>query len=1121
MKPPHSQLPQQSPSASPPPPKHRNPVVEANVLEAEKGEIRQRRSNAGWEIQAADGKPGDKEEHLGLAFSGGGIRSATLNLGILQGLAQAGILPRVDYLSTVSGGGYIGSWLHGVIRRMGGMDRTLDLLKAPDETPHKDSKHDPISFLRKFSSYLAPDVGVFSADFWVILVIWFRNIGLNQLILIPAVAAMTAALLGIGLFRYATAYGSGGAVLERLFVGGCLLTLLVLLGAVIAIGKDMRAVLQEPSCKDPSPPKHKPERVWLIAAAVFLAAMIVAPSSKRLLGQFERPWLLPAIMAAILWLFFAVLQSRFDLRNGIGKDKRHRAFFTALYSFLAGLATAGLTYLAMRGIGGWDGPGEGSWHVIAWGPPLMALAWMTGVGFHIGLLGVDIRDFGREWISRLGALVLMIAIGWTALFALMVFGPWWIARLTLAHGVTAASTLGAWITTTGLGIIAGGSGKTSATPGKPSKSTTLDWIGKIAPVVFLAGYFLLISTGVHAAIGAFSRGLCDTHAALPQQPAPPLQVQVSGLQDNANVKITYQGSPAAPAWAAWMEPFVAHYWCLLIVQDAPGGQIPAEGAVPIIFLVGLALAAFMNWRVDINEFSMHHFYRNRLVRCYLGASRGTKRRASSLTGFDPCDDLTLHDLLPEAGYDGPYPILNCTINLNTGSEMAKRERKGASFIFTPRYIGYVPPEVSEELVDGAGNARPDPAYCPTEHFAYPGGPSIGTCLAISGAAANPDWGASTSAPLAFLLTIFDVRLGWWGGNTRFARFSREPGPRFAMAPLVSELFAHTTADSNFVNLSDGGHFENFGVYELVRRRCRFIIVGDGEQDQKYTFESLGGLVRKCRTDFGVEIDIDPRRIRPKDEFSAAHCVVGTIRYPEDRDDDPSGKILYMKSSLTGDEPEDIDQYKSEHDDFPQETTANQFFTESQFESYRKLGLHIAQSAFQDLNVKGERLRKYLTQTPGGLQDLFDELYKSWYPPSDIADGVASRLADQYSALIARLNEELLSYLMPQIIRPREMAETDTVPDEDAQPGFSDPAKRQQAERAAFLYCLSLIQLMENVWSDLHLREELNRESPANAGWAGVFRYWARQPIFRQTWDEAQYTFNPLFGGFFRIMQRKR
>src|SRR4029077_17299972 len=98
--------------------------------------------------------------------------------------------------------------------------------------------------------------------------------------------------------------------------------------------------------------------------------------------------------------------------------------------------------------------------------------------------------------------------------------------------------------------------------------------------------------------------------------------------------------------------------------------------------------------------------------------------------------------------------------------------------------------------------------------------------------------------------------------------------------LLSELFAQTNARSKYVNLSDGGHFENLGLYELVRRRCRYIIIGDGEQDGQLTFGSLGGAVRKCRADFGVEINIDPTPIKISNGKSTAHCVIGSIIYPE-------------------------------------------------------------------------------------------------------------------------------------------------------------------------------------------------------------------------------------------------
>src|SRR4051812_754852 len=134
------------------------------------------------EIFGAAGKP-----LLGVAFSGGGIRSGTFNLGIIQGMAKRGLLPRVDYLSTVSGGGYIGTWLHGVIQRYGHgrPDGVSEVLTRPEDHPHREPEHDPIAFLRKYSSYLAPEMGLFSADFWVIASIWTRNVLLNQLILLP------------------------------------------------------------------------------------------------------------------------------------------------------------------------------------------------------------------------------------------------------------------------------------------------------------------------------------------------------------------------------------------------------------------------------------------------------------------------------------------------------------------------------------------------------------------------------------------------------------------------------------------------------------------------------------------------------------------------------------------------------------------------------------------------------------------------------------------------------------------------------------------------------------------------------------------------------------------------
>ena len=126
---------------------------------------------------------------VGLAFSGGGIRSATFNLGVLQALAERKVLRTVDYLSTVSGGGYIGSWLISWIHKIG-VHKVEQSLSTTDSPYPQQDEVQPIEFLRDFSNYLAPRPGMFSADTWTILAVWSRNTFLNLLILVSAISCV-------------------------------------------------------------------------------------------------------------------------------------------------------------------------------------------------------------------------------------------------------------------------------------------------------------------------------------------------------------------------------------------------------------------------------------------------------------------------------------------------------------------------------------------------------------------------------------------------------------------------------------------------------------------------------------------------------------------------------------------------------------------------------------------------------------------------------------------------------------------------------------------------------------------------------------------------------------------
>jgi hypothetical protein len=1101
---------------------------------------------------------------FGVALSGGGIRSATFSLGILQGLAEMKLLKYVDYLSTVSGGGYIGSWLHGVIRNRcdGSPERAGEIL-SPRENPVPDSPDDdPIAFLRKYSNYPAPKPTLFSADVWVLALIWLRNFLLNQLILAPALAALVLALLILGYLqqmREVVLWESVNVALNEIAIG---LSSLALLIAIVVAGLNLRGIIQHTL---PAKSKTRAQAAaqsadhWslLIVPLVFFATLVIGGVDLERHGA--RSVIIPT--GAALLLLFGLFQFSGGfvrcyryLHPDQGPFSRWAAFGHVLWMTpLAAAVSTGLIYASWQLV-----EGKLVWSQLAFAPTLVCLSLFAGVALLLGLMGTDYPDGAREWISRMGSMIAIVCAAWTGVFLIAVFGPWAFAYALGEYGAIGLTAVGGWALTTAGGVLAGKSASGPSENDGKGKSR-LGWLVGIAPTVFMIGYLLAIAFAVHLSLRAVSPAR-DTAAAdagvfewfglvaedyfdvLAFSPAEAKKARAADKPDAPVEKPTGaaaamktagdyrpQADPKESRWEKIFEPLGA-------LGKAPAGLIapapaetktaPAPAAEPhwhklgwllLFFGACVGAAAVASKRININEFSMHHFYKNRLVRCYLGASNSKNRKPNALTGFDPADDFSIASLLPdeENRYFGPYAIVSTALNLNAGSELAQQERKAASFVFTPGFCGFAPSGSKEDqhaVRQSCGRFEAH-GYRATPDYSCPAGPNLGTAMAISGAAANPNSGYQTSGPMAFLLTVFDARLGWWLGNPRWKRASRYPGPLFALKYLFVELLGQTTGRTKFVNLSDGGHFDNLGLYELVRRRCRYIIVCDGEQDGDLTFGSLGGAIRKCRADFGVEIDINPDPIRMAGDRSKVHCVVGTIQYPEDETGFAAplagngaggrravgktrGWILYLKSSLTGDEPTDVIEYRSRFPKFPHESTADQFFSESQFESYRRLGLHVARAAFEGVR------RVLKTGAENELLQVFQDLTRKWYTPIPVTAEAASRLADSYSSLMRSLGgntalEPLVPALLPNLSA-----------------GNGSKGGRPPASKETVLFGLEVIQLMQNVYTEFDLQHRANRANPRNAGWMEVFRRWVENDVFYEDiWGIVKDDYHPLFQQF--------
>jgi hypothetical protein len=459
-----------------------------------------------------------------------------------------------------------------------------------------------------------------------------------------------------------------------------------------------------------------------------------------------------------------------------------------------------------------------------------------------------------------------------------------------------------------------------------------------------AGYFGVYLAPIVAAVSFASKYLGDSLKT--EKTEKTWRVWMQRLASKLVVWIAALSLPLL-LWIAYLNLV---YWGVMPDANIEPDRAPslvkrAVGIVDVLGITGhpkyaiayllIAILLLLLWLMQTpNANSLHRLYRDRLSKAFCFEMNGEKIMAN--------DGLLLSKINSE---NTPYHLLNAALNLQGSEEVNKRGRNADFFVLSP-------------LFSGSQATK----YCRTAELeAVDKTLNIATAMAVSGAAISSNMGSESIKVLTPTLALMNFRLGYWTRNPREAGAKKVMPKNFA---LLSEAFGFLDECSSHIYLTDGGHIENLGVYELLRRRCRIIIAIDGEADPELNFPAFVKLQRHARIDLGIRITMKWDQIRSastevqkdgKGRSSGPHCAIGRIDYSEK----DKGILLYVKSSVTGDENDYISDYNRRFEPFPHENTGDQFFSEEQFEVYRALGFHMVKGLF----LGDQRVQTLKPRTP--------------------------------------------------------------------------------------------------------------------------------------------------------------
>ncbi len=828
-----------------------------------------------------------KNAPTGLAISGGGIRSATFALGVVQALAEKDLLRRFDYLSTVSGGGYFGSFLGSLFARIHQIVKhapVRGLLEEEEgsaaglvQAALRDNSHSVIDHLRQNGQYLAPG----GSDRLLFGAVLLRN--------------WLSLMIVVGSFTLTIALG-----LETLW-------------AALLLNADNWPVWMQPF-NDPALVASP----WLLLALAALLCAIPLGWAYWILDQVS--WLRAALGAAL------------GTGSLVGLAALRKAPNELLW-LIGGIGLAAI--LVALGLTLWS----------RWRSKREANGEKES-GF--GDVRAQRRLNGDTWARHTISGCLK-----TTLLALGVF-------LFLA----ATDSLGRYIYHFVLG-----------------NSWT---IGKIWGAIWA----LLLSVVPFAS--KFSAFLGKKEA----QGRPGSSVNLITAIVAAIVLFSLLASASVFAQALARDPLSVRTWC-----HVPSECLKYAG---LSFAATLLISLVIGWTHSLlNRSTQLPLYSARITRAYLGASnpkrysevseKSSKPHPSAATALREDDDVPATDyfgwnegkIKPPWENGGPLHIINTTLNetIDGRSKAHELDRKGLGMAVGPHGLSV---GARHHLTFNRCIEGPKPegfSVFPELSTSVPDGEkmlSLGLWASISGAAFSTGLGSRTRPAFSLLAGLTNVRLGhWWHApGTR-----HEPAPGWSFFWVQKYLFRELsarfpgTADPYWY-LSDGGHFENMGAYELIRRRLPFILIIDGEADPDHAFEGLANLVRKARLDFETEIEFLSEPFREFELSAAEECPYGSlddlkpkgpqrisrkqaclakVKYPPGNFGCDEGYLVYVKATLFPSVPADLRHYAQTNPAFPQETTIDQFFDEAQWESYRKLGHLVGMSLFGNETAPFARL----------------------------------------------------------------------------------------------------------------------------------------------------------------------